>query len=163
MYWSIENITTGVLHGVYDTPKMPDVEDRKVQAASDLGGTANDWRFLELTYDQLIAVQGALPRRSKMVNGVLTHAETILLTLSSTTVQSDDLAEITLGVDCQDDTFVGDIRLKIINPNQEVTLATKSALAGVANFYISTPSVGVHQVIIETILHGFSYITFEGI
>jgi hypothetical protein len=128
-----------------------------------LGGTSADYDYQDLTDEQGKALEAAMPARSKLVSGVLTSATPITATLSAATVEADGITEIMLSVDCHDASFAGEVKLTIINPSNEATLATATATAGLASFDIRTSSVGGHRVEVETLPHGFAFGAFEGV
>lgn len=151
----------GILAGVDTSFEQPDPEVIKLNAANLLGGT--DWEYTELSEAQWLAWLAALPARSKLVGGVLTSVTPISASLSAGTVEADGVATITLSVNCHDGAYNGSISVKITPPSGEVVSATLTAIAGIGTESISTNQTGVHQITIETVLHGLAYASFEGV
>lgn len=163
MYWTLRNINNYIIHGVYETPNMPDIEDRKLQASVDLGGTVNDWEFIELNLTNFLKIRNALPARSKLVNGEIINALPILTTLSKTTINSDGLDTTTLNIDLQDTNYNGNVNIKIKTPIGDIISTDLLCNAGKAEDTITTSIEGVHYITIETVLHGLQFTLFEGI
>jgi hypothetical protein len=163
MYRATKRISDGILTWGDEVPTLGDEATEQTNAVIMFGGVPSDYELIELTPEQFAALRAAMPARSKLVGGVLTSATPITTGLSAATVEADGVATITLSVDTHDASYGGAVTVNVTPPDGGAASATLTASAGLASTTISTNQVGVHQVAVETVLHGLAFTSFEGV
>lgn len=162
-YATAKQISNGLLGWVDESPS-PLNEAGVIQSGVNLlGGVTGDYIFQTLTETQALAIRAAMPARSKLVDGNLTSFTPITATLSAATLAADGVAEISLTVNVHDGNYNGAVKVTVTAPNGSSVVENLTATAGVASDVISTAIEGVHQVSIETVLHGLAFTSFEGV
>lgn len=163
-YATAKRISDGLLGWTQSFESAPD-QDKIIlnMGVNVLGGVSGDYVYQELSEEQNTALVSAKPARSKLVDGVLTHATPISASLSAGTVEADGITEITLNIHTHDTAYNGQIKVSVLAPSGESQQSTVNAVFGQAAETFTTELTGVHQITVETVLHGLAFASFEGV
>lgn len=162
-YSSTRRKSDGWLSWPNETPNLPTSSEQLTSLASRLGGVAEDYEYVELSQEQFDAINLAKPGRSFLVGNSISSAIAPTAAIDRTEVPSDDTTLVTISVNVHDASYAGLVSCMVICPDNVVIKDSDNAVAGVAQFQIATPQLGIHKIELESEKHGVAFTEFTGV